>query len=531
MEHNGDPTARSTTGSGPRPVTTVEAEAPASRYCEGDVIAEKYQLGRRLGQGGMGEVWLAHNQTLDIDVAVKLIRTQDEVSEEMTDRLLTEARAAARLGHPAIVRVNDFGKTERGDPFIVMERLRGEDLADTLTQVGRLSAIKAVRTLLPIVHALAAAHTKGIVHRDLKPENIYLAKTDEGQIHPKLVDFGIAKLEARYPGHVAQTGALLGSPLYMSPEQARGDDVDHRADIWALGVVLYELVAGRPPFEGKNYNAVLYSIVANPPTSLVDLGVGDTELWAILERALQKDPDRRWYSMRDFGEALATWLEDHGVTDDITGASLQTTWLQWKKEGDQLASAPPTAGPESTSAPPTTANIPPPPALPARLRQDTLKTARTRRSQHLPLAVAGGAVILIAVAAAVALSQQETVVEGGPLPEAIRTSEEARDEDRSSATAVPVPAPATPEPRRSAPPATDPADTPVDETADHEPDLEPAVEASALPPAEDSPPAETSAGHDGPSAAPRGAPPTRVSPTPRVRATRTRHKSLKNPFE
>src|SRR5882672_2939756 len=160
------------------------APAPAralstSLYGTGDLIADKYRLGRKLGQGGMGEVWLAHNETLDIDVAIKLIR-REMATEEMADRLLHEARAAARLGHPAIVRVNDFGKTNRGDPFIVMELLDGEDLAGALAKRGTLNADTAVRTLLPIAHALSVAHNKGIVHRDLKPENIYIAKNDEG---------------------------------------------------------------------------------------------------------------------------------------------------------------------------------------------------------------------------------------------------------------------------------------------------------------------------------------------------------------
>lgn len=312
--------------------------ARARRYHAGEVIAEKYLLGRVLGQGGMGDVWLAHNQTLDIDVAIKLIRAES-ANADLADRLLTEARAAARLGHPAIVRINDFGKTSLGDPYIVMELLDGEDLAKTLVARGRLSPMKAVRSLLPIAHALTTAHTKGIVHRDLKPGNIFLAKTDEGHINPKLVDFGVAKLENEHPPRPSHTGALFGSPLYMSPEQARGDDVDHRADIWALAVVLYETMVGRPPFDGKNYNAVLYSITTNPPTPITDFALGDPELWAILDRALQKDPDRRWYSMRDFGEALARWLQDRGVFADITGASLETNWLSWNRHEDALSSS------------------------------------------------------------------------------------------------------------------------------------------------------------------------------------------------
>src|SRR5215471_126392 len=137
-------------------------KVPSSRYGASDVLAGKYRLERRLGECGMGDVWIAHNETLDIDVAIKLIRGE-LATEEMAERLLHEARAAARLGHPAIVRVNDFGNTDRGDPFIVMELLEGEDLAAALASRGRLNSITAVRTLLPIAHALMVAHNKGIV--------------------------------------------------------------------------------------------------------------------------------------------------------------------------------------------------------------------------------------------------------------------------------------------------------------------------------------------------------------------------------
>jgi serine/threonine-protein kinase len=377
---------------------------PASRYGAGNVIADKYRLGQKLGEGGMGEVWRAHNDTLDIDVAIKLIRGE-VANSEMADRLLHEARAAARLGHPAIVRINDFGRTALGDPYIVMELLAGEDLASALQQRGRFSAIKAIRTLLPIAHALTVAHTKGIVHRDLKPENVFLARTDDGAIQPKLVDFGVAKLELPQAHRITQSGALLGSPLYMSPEQARGDDVDHRADVWALGVVLYEAITGRPPFEGKNYNAIIYSIIANPPTPVTDFGVGDDELWSVLDRALQKDPDRRWYSMRDFGEALARWLGDRDIHEDITGTSLQTTWFSSRHERDVLR-APSIAPP---SGPETLKPLPPVPTI----ATGAGEAPATRNDRKVIAAVAVGAGLLaLGVTLAIATSNKNQPSEG-----------------------------------------------------------------------------------------------------------------------
>ncbi|HVW27667.1 MAG TPA: serine/threonine-protein kinase [Polyangiaceae bacterium] len=358
------------------------------RYREGDFIGGKYRLGRRLGEGGMGDVWLAHNETLDIDVALKLIRGE-LATPEMAERLLHEARAAARLGHPAIVRVNDFGKTDRGDPFIVMELLEGEDLAAALATRGRLNAVVAVRTLLPIAHALMVAHNKGIVHRDLKPENVFLAKSDDGKLQPKLVDFGVAKLERVRDPYLTQSREVVGSPLYMSPEQARGDEVDHRADIWAFAVVLYEAITGAAPFQGKNYNSLLYSIIANPATSVVDLGVGDADLWATLERGLRKEADQRWFSMRDFGEALAHWLEDREVREDITGASLSATWLDWKKDEDELH-RPPAWGEDGARISQLSGALPPPPELlpEVRARVETIRKSRPPSRNVVTVAVA-----------------------------------------------------------------------------------------------------------------------------------------------
>src|SRR5262249_9662448 len=158
-----------------------------------DVIDDKYKLTRIIGRGGMGAVWAAHNIPLDIDVAIKLIR-RDRTAPGAADRLLTEARAAARLMHPAIVRVFDFGETSQGDPFIVRELLRGESLSAILRRKKRLSPTVAVQTLLPVAAALASAHGKGIVHRDLKPDNIIVITDENGALVPKIVDFGIAKL-------------------------------------------------------------------------------------------------------------------------------------------------------------------------------------------------------------------------------------------------------------------------------------------------------------------------------------------------
>lgn len=310
-------------------------------YLIGDRIGGKYTLVERLGEGGMGTVWRARNELLDVDVALKVLRTDDGDTSDgtlLSDRLLQEARAAARLGHPSIARVFDYGTTERNNPYIVMELLKGEDLAEALSRRGRINNTKAVSTLMPIAHALAAAHAQGIVHRDLKPENVFLSRLEDGRVLPKLVDFGIAKIDREHNERLTQTGTMLGSPIYMSPEQARGDDVDHRADIWAFCVVLYELVTGRTPFEGRNYNALLYSIISEEPRTMAAKADGDEELWQILRRGFEKDREHRWQSIDDLGRALAQWLIGRGVQEDITGASLIAQWFRTMPAGDALTS-------------------------------------------------------------------------------------------------------------------------------------------------------------------------------------------------
>ncbi len=307
---------------------TGVASSTGPRYVSGEVIADKYRLERMLGEGGMGSVWVAKNLPLDIQVALKLIRS-DLDNPDAGQRLLTEARAAARLKHPSIVRVFDFGRTRRGDPFIVMELLTGETLGDLLDREGRIAATFAVQLLLPIADALVVAHGKKVIHRDLKPENVFLATSDE-RLQPKVVDFGIAKFERHLSDDerkLTQAGTVLGSPDYMSPEQARGADVDRRSDIWAFCIVLYETITGRVPFEESNYHALLRRIIEDPVKPILDYAAGDVELWAILERGLQKDPADRWQNMRDLGEALALWLFSHGVTEDVYGQSLRATWL------------------------------------------------------------------------------------------------------------------------------------------------------------------------------------------------------------
>jgi eukaryotic-like serine/threonine-protein kinase len=319
-----------------------ELPMPPSRrpYGPGDLIDGKYELEALLGRGGMGEVWTAKNETLGVRRAVKLIRA-DAGNAESTDRLLHEAQTAAKLAEPAIVRVFDFGKTGWGDPYIVMELLEGEDLMSIISRRERLSPTQAVRLLLPLIRGLGTAHAHGIVHRDLKPENIFLAKLPDGRVQPKLLDFGIAKLKNARSLRLTSAGAVMGSPLYMAPEQARGEDVDERADVWALCVVLYESITGSSPFRGDNRAQVLRAVADHTPEPLSHYEINDTSLWPILSRGLEKQPDDRWPSMDELGRALARWLLDTGINDDITGASIEAAWFRRSRQSLFGSSLPP----------------------------------------------------------------------------------------------------------------------------------------------------------------------------------------------
>jgi len=293
----------------------------------GSVIANKYRLDSLLGEGGMGSIWRAFNLQLELPVAIKLLRT-DLDAAELGQRLRVEARAVAKLVHPSIVRVFDIGETEWGDPFIVMELLEGESLAHLLDR-GPLAPTEALRLLLPIADALALAHSRGVIHRDLKPENIFLASHGDA-LEPKLLDFGIAKvmsIEAAGERAVTQVGTLLGSPDYMSPEQAYGrSDIDERTDVWSFCVVVYEALTGRRPFQGESCSSVLRSVVRDEPASLETFGV-EAELATLIARGLMKNPEQRPSSIFELGRELARFLTARGVFQDATGAALDMKWL------------------------------------------------------------------------------------------------------------------------------------------------------------------------------------------------------------
>jgi eukaryotic-like serine/threonine-protein kinase len=355
-------------------------KAPPTTRAPGQVVTSRYRLERPIGDGGMGEVWLAHHLSLDAEVALKFARS--DLDDGTRKRLAREARLLARLDHPSIVRVIDSGTAEDGSPFMAMELLRGQSLGGVLAERTKLSVAAAVRILLPVASALSAAHEAGIVHRDLKPDNVLLVRAKSGAITPKVLDFGVAKSGGlELDGATTVEGTLIGSPDYMSPEQAAGGiEIDARSDVWSFCLVFYEVVTGRHPFARNSLEETLRAILHEPVAPIV----GDGGLWSIVARGLGKHPDFRWQSMREVGEQLAAWAVAHGIHEDSIGASIHAQWLAGasrplSEAPERAAIAPPvpsrrfSAPPRSTrgdSASPSTKEpcppcppCPPPPRL------------------------------------------------------------------------------------------------------------------------------------------------------------------------
>jgi serine/threonine-protein kinase len=275
-----------------------------------DVVAGKYRVERVLGQGGMGVVLAAWHLQLEERAAIKIMLPEAAANAEAVARFLREARAAAKIQSEHVARVRDVGTLDNGHPYMVMEYLEGEDLSAVIANRGAVAVESAVTYVLQACEALAEAHTIGIVHRDLKPGNLFLTRRRDGSELVKVLDFGISKVTgAAASGSDSaktRTSALMGSPLYMSPEQMTSSrDVDPRSDIWALGVILYELLTGRPPFDGETLPQICAMILSGPtPTLQASLPHLPRELDAVVRRCLEKSPENRFSNVSELANAL-----------------------------------------------------------------------------------------------------------------------------------------------------------------------------------------------------------------------------------
>ncbi len=266
---------------------------------------DRYEITSLLGEGGMGSVWKATHLKLQKPVVIKTLRSEHARSEATRARFVREGEAASRIRHPNVVEIFDVADFD-GSPYLVMEFLECEDLRSLLQRRGALSLDALVDVMLPVCNAVAAAHDVGVVHRDLKPENIFLSRIRDGALVPKVLDFGISRIQDAGQSNRTATGALLGTPRYMSPEQARSDrDVDARTDQYALGVILYECATGRVPVGDGALYEILRRIIHGefpPPRALRPDLPADFE--AVILRAMALSPEARFPSVRALAAAL-----------------------------------------------------------------------------------------------------------------------------------------------------------------------------------------------------------------------------------
>jgi tRNA A-37 threonylcarbamoyl transferase component Bud32 len=278
---------------------------------DGTVLNGRYRIVEKIGEGGMGTVYRAEHIAIGKPVAIKMLRAEYSERPDLTERFTREARAAPSIGHDNIVDITDFGVTPDGRLFFAMEYLQGEDLAALIDREGPQPWHRVRRLTLQICSAMAAAHDTGVIHRDMKPANVFRTTRSGDRDFIKIVDFGIAKIVEDDGGEggkgVTQTGAVLGSIEYISPEQARGHTPDRRADIYAVGVVMYELLTGRLPFKANNRLATLNSVMFEEPLAL-STAAPDAEIPSQVEelvlRTMSKDPEARPRSMRELRDLV-----------------------------------------------------------------------------------------------------------------------------------------------------------------------------------------------------------------------------------
>jgi hypothetical protein len=273
----------------------------------GTVVGGKYRLEQPIGRGGMASVWRATHTTLENSVAVKFLEMFGSARDNMAARFLREAKLAAGLRHRNVVQLLDYGVADDGQPFMVMELLEGSSLADRLDNGPPMSEVELFETVAMVLSGLASVHEAGIVHRDMKPDNIFLVRDSDGD-YPKLLDFGISRGVALEGAdtRVTNTGAVVGTPLYMSPEQARGvKDLDHRTDLFSVGMMLYEALTGVIPFEAENMGDVLIRVATEDMPSIAiarpDL---PPEAVTAIDRALMRDRSKRFGDAREMRKAV-----------------------------------------------------------------------------------------------------------------------------------------------------------------------------------------------------------------------------------
>ena len=336
---------------------------------EGEILAGKYRVDKVLGAGGMGVVVAAHHIQLDERVALKFLLPEVLQVPEAVARFTREARAAVKIKSEHVARVTDVGQLENGSPYMVMEYLDGDDLSAWVAERGALPVEQAVEFVLQACEAIAEAHSLGIVHRDLKPANLFCIRRPDGEFSVKVLDFGISKALAGTSSGpdlgMTKTQAMLGSPLYMSPEQMQSArSVDARTDIWALGVILYQLLAGQVPFNGETLPELVLNVATHPPTPIRDLKPDlPAGLVQVIDRCLEKEREARYANVAELAAALLEFGPKRSrrsverVSRVLQAAGLSTSSVALPPSSEQgAAESPGTVGSSAQSAPGTVAS-------------------------------------------------------------------------------------------------------------------------------------------------------------------------------
>ena len=412
------------------------------------VIGGRYRLDHLLGEGGMGVVWAATHTLTGKRVAIKLLKA-DVASPELLRRFVREASAASAVRHPNVVEIHDIVSLDDGSPALVMDLLEGETLAQRLARRGPMPLIELAAMMTPVVSAVGTVHAAGLIHRDLKPDNIFLAELGDGRIEPMVLDFGIAKVLPLSKGmsdsnDLSSSGAMLGTPFYMAPEQALGErDLDVRADVWSLGVILYECSSGRKPVSGETLGQVIKLLTTGEIPSLEQLVPGlPREFVALVTGMLQRDRQRRTSDLREPFRLLREWSGSSARGSDAANAILPAprslTFDKTRAKFDVLQAAPvvqKSAGGLGASAVPVTKRV-----------------HRTRRATGSSIWMAAGAAGVIGLVVSAALlrspaAPNDSAAPGltpkasgnvglGPLPQPSTTSAASAS---ASASARPLP--------------------------------------------------------------------------------------------
>ena len=367
---------------------------PNAPVSVGDVLAGKYRTERLLGMGAMGVVVEALHLGLNQRVALKFLLAQRGTHQALHERFLREARACVALKSQHVTRVTDVGTLESGAPYLVMELLDGSDLDNMLQKRGRVPIAEAVEYVLQACEAVGEAHRAGIIHRDLKPANLFLTTNADGSPCVKVLDFGVSKFVGADLKLTAE-GQAVGSPLYMSPEQLQGKpDVDARSDLWSMGIILYELVAGTTPFNSETMTGLTTNILVKPPvplTKYVDDAPPGFE--AILLQCLDKDPGRRWPNLAAFAAALVPYAPPRAVPYATRIAAILGVTVEPSRPTDVL-----TLERARMRASEPAAEIPPVRTAVATTGGATSQAAGSRPNAHTGRVAAGVAAALVALA-------------------------------------------------------------------------------------------------------------------------------------